>query len=177
MEAKLVSLQTSLDAVSDTEKLRSLSRENNEFQLKVMDLINELSEVRAGKETLKVEFEQQERVHKRRLLDEVANGKQMCADRDAHRTRIGCLEAEIKDLTNRNERLVEESHIERKEFVNIRNRLEETVNGYGIETSDLKKAFLKEKSDLINSADDMKKRIHELKRYIKLSLTSTTLVR
>jgi hypothetical protein len=166
MESKLVSLQTSLDAVSDTEKLRSQSRENNELQLKVVDLLNELSEVREAKETLRVEFEQQDRIHKRQLLDEVANGKQMCADRDGYKTRVGCLEAELKDMACRNERLVDEAHQESKEFVNVRNRLEETVNGYAIETSDMKKAFLKEKAEMSNAVDDTRKKNHELKRFV-----------
>jgi hypothetical protein len=165
MESKLVSLQTSLDAVSDTEKLRSQSRENNELQLKVVDLLNELSEVREAKETIKVDYEHQERIHKRQLLDEKANGKQMCADRDGYKTRIGCLEAEIKDLASRNERLVEQSQEESKESINVRNRLEETVNGYAIETSDLKKAFLIEKAEMSNAVDDTKKKNHELKRF------------
>jgi SHS2 domain-containing protein len=161
----MVSLQTSLDAVSDTKKLRSQSCENNELQLQVVDLLNELAEVREAKETLRVEFEQQERIHKRQLLDEVANGKQMCADRDGYKTRVKCLEAEVKDMASRNERLVDEAQRESKEFVDVRNRLEETVNGYAIESSDLKKAFLKEKAEMSNSVDDTKKKNHELKRY------------
>lgn len=166
MEAKMVSLQTSLDAVSDTEKLRRLSRENNELSLKVVDQTNELAEVRAEKETIKVEFEQQERIHKRQLLDEIANSKQFCADRDSLKSRVGCLETEVKDLTNRNERLTEESQQTKKEYINMRNRLQDTVNGYAVEISDMKKASLKEKAELINNVDDIKKKNHDLKRFV-----------
>lgn len=167
MESKLISLQTSLDAVSDTEYSRNLSRENNELQLRVVDMTSELQEVRAERESIRVEFEQQERIHKRIMLDEVANGKQICADRDALKSRVNTLEGEVRDLSASNERLSEESQRESKECAKLKIRLDEAVHRFSMEANEMKMAFLNEKNELANNLDDLKRKIAELKRFAR----------
>lgn len=87
-ETRIISLQSSLDAVSDPERLRTLTRENSEFQLKVVDLIAELDQIRGEKEHILANSSQQERLHQRRLLDETAMAKQMAVERDCSKSRV-----------------------------------------------------------------------------------------
>lgn len=42
----------------------------------------------AAKESMKVEYQQQERLHQRKILDETANAKQIQADRDSLNSRV-----------------------------------------------------------------------------------------
>lgn len=76
------------DGLSDTERVRNYQRENTELQIKVASLISELEEVRSAKESLSVEYEQQERLHNRNILEEIANGKQLQADNNSLRAKV-----------------------------------------------------------------------------------------
>jgi predicted nucleic acid-binding Zn-ribbon protein len=63
------------DQTSDLERLRSCQREKTELELRATALLGELEELRAEKEKLRLDIEQEERTHKRQLADQIAESK------------------------------------------------------------------------------------------------------
>lgn len=115
-----------IEAATDTKRLRTLQRENNEFQIRVVGMLSELDELRASKETIRVEYEQQERLHQRRLMDEISNAKQVQADKDAFASQVLLLQQELRDVHTTNDRVQEENSRISRECNRVSSKLEES---------------------------------------------------
>ncbi len=100
------------------------------------------------------------------MLEETANGKQLQADNNNLKSKVSALEQEVKELTYRNEKLSEEVSALGREAHSVRSRSEEAIHNSSIDLSDLKMAHLKEKSELTNVINDLRKRGSELERYL-----------
>eukprot|EP00842_Homolaphlyctis_polyrhiza_P006863 jgi/Hompol1/766/HPOL_001366-RA len=162
-EARLVILQQSMDAESDTERLRVCQREKKELELRVSSLLSELDELRAVKEQLKVDYEQMERVHKRQLAEHLSEAKNLASERDSLVCRLSSLETELKATLNRQDDLLTENKAITKELDKTKSRLEESAHEFNVAVSDMKVAALKERNDSQNQINVLQERISELK--------------
>ncbi|KAJ1339751.1 hypothetical protein BSLG_005657 [Batrachochytrium salamandrivorans] len=163
-EARFLTLQQSLDAESDTERLRIVQREKVELELKTTMLLSELDEVSnilvmdsrvqilqianiytnviqcnlnklGEKEQLRLEYEQNLRSHKRQLAEQLGEAKVLQTEKDSLQANVASLEQDV----------------------NI---------------SDMKMTVLKERTENQNVVGDLKDKIVELKSSIK-TLNST----
>ncbi|KAJ3058516.1 Centrosomal protein of 83 kDa, partial [Quaeritorhiza haematococci] len=159
----------STESLSDTERLRTLQRENSELSTKTQGLLSELEEIRAEKEALSIKYEQQERLYQRKILEETAHAKDVQAENDSMKTQIQTLKNELRQHTTAHDQLSSENSMLLKELEKSKSKLEEVVHQFNVETSDYKASVLKEKNQYENTINDLKKKVLEHKSSLKSS--------
>eukprot|EP01135_Chromosphaera_perkinsii_P003947 Nk52_evm14s263 gene=Nk52_evmTU14s263 len=140
--------KTSANESGDVRNMRLLQRDNQEMQVKMQNLLTELSEVRASKEQNNVQTEQARMLHARQLSEAKSHVKEA--------------ESELDSLRQANKRAMNEAETYRKESVDFQHQIEElerevsdlraksedTVHNFNIEYSQLKMDFLEAKNEL-----------------------------
>jgi predicted nucleic acid-binding Zn-ribbon protein len=85
---QISTLQSSLDDVSQTERLRHLQREKADIELRANSLLSEIEELRALQEKQYIDFEQKERSFKRQLTDQIAEAQIQFSEKEALRSKV-----------------------------------------------------------------------------------------
>ncbi|KAL5038578.1 establishment of centrosome localization, variant 2 [Batrachochytrium dendrobatidis] len=171
-EARFLTLQQSLDAESDTERLRIVQREKVELELKTTMLLSELDEVRAEKEQLRLDYEQNLRSHKRQLAEQLGEAKVLQTEKDSLQANVASLEQELSKTLRHQDDLTAECISLKKELDKTKSRMEENTHQFNVNISDMKMTVLKERTENQNVVGDLKDKIVELKSSIK-TLNST----
>ncbi|KAJ3283887.1 Centrosomal protein of 83 kDa [Borealophlyctis nickersoniae] len=167
LEARLSALRESIDSMTDSERVRTLQRENGELQLKIQHLLSEIDQLRAEKESLGVEHDQQTRLLQRRLMEEITLSKAVAAEKDAVVAKVNSLETELKQSLKYQDQLSEENTRLSKEVDKAKARLEETVHKFNVEVSDMKLTVLKERGQAENEIGQSKAKLAEVKSSLK----------
>ncbi|KAJ3036012.1 hypothetical protein HDV00_003147 [Rhizophlyctis rosea] len=168
-ESKLNAVRESLENMSDITRLHAAQRENLELQTKLKNLLSELEEIRAEKENLRIEYEQQERNSRRKLTDEVAHAKMIAAEKEGLQAKLSSLENHMVVYLRQQDQLTEENARLAKELDKTRNTLEETIHKFNVESSDLKMTAVKERNEAQNALNDVKQKLNEVKSSLKTS--------
>ncbi|KAJ3299356.1 Centrosomal protein of 83 kDa [Borealophlyctis nickersoniae] len=181
LEARLSALRESIDSMTDSDRVRTLQRENGELQLKIQHLLSEIDQLRtvlvkptypqpkkrAEKESLGVEHDQQTRLLQRRLVEEITLFKAVAAEKDAVVAKVNSLEIELKQSLKNQDQLSEENTQLSKELDKAKAMLEETVHKFNVEVSDMKLTVLKERGQTENEIGQSKAKLAEVKSSLK----------
>ncbi|KAI8813820.1 hypothetical protein BJ742DRAFT_787576 [Cladochytrium replicatum] len=173
MESSLRAMQSTIENTTDPGTLRTLRRESSELQCQIQAILGELTEVRAEKETLSVNAESQDRLNKKRLLEESTNAKIIQAERDSLQSKCRSLEQEVKTQLKGNDSLQEENGLLRREIDKVKALSETSLHRHQVELSDVKTSHMKEKANLEHSVMDYKRKIQDLKGALKSSQDQT----
>lgn len=73
---------------TEISQLRSYQRENGELSLKVNHILQELDETNAVKESIKLDYEQRERVNQRRFVEQTSIIKSLQVEKDSLRAQV-----------------------------------------------------------------------------------------
>ena len=68
--------------------LRTYQRDNSELTLKVHAMLQEMEELRAAKEQIKLDYEQRERVNQRRIIEESAMSKALHVEKESLKAQV-----------------------------------------------------------------------------------------
>ncbi|KAJ3022658.1 Centrosomal protein of 83 kDa [Thoreauomyces humboldtii] len=167
LETRMLELRTALETTSDTRRSRELQRDNADLQLKVSSMVQELEELRAEKEKLRLDLEQASRLHKRTLTSETALSKSLQAEKDALAVRITAQESEMAQTLRTLDQLTEANADLTKELDKTRSRMEEVSHRFKVEMSDTKLASLKQHAALENVIGDLTEKFNVLESQSK----------
>jgi hypothetical protein len=116
------------DQTSDLERLRSCQREKTELELRATALLGELEELRAEKEKLRLDIEQEERTHKRQLADQIAESKLYHSEKESLKSKSDSQEEDLRVSVRKQDELQQENTKLKRELDRTVSRLEE--NGH-----------------------------------------------
>jgi hypothetical protein len=116
------------DQTSDLERLRSCQREKTELELRATALLGELEELRAEKEKLRLDIEQEERTHKRQLADQIAESKLYHSEKQSLKSKSDSQEEDLRVSVRKQDELQQENTKLKRELDRTVSRLEE--NGH-----------------------------------------------
>lgn len=144
------------------ERLRATQREKTELELRVRSLLQELDQLRAEKEDLRLLSEQEERNHKRQLAEYIAASKGFHSEKESLQARCNAMEEEMRLLLRKQDDTKEDCNRLRKELDKNLNIIEENAHRYNMETSELKMQLIKEKTDHQNIVQEYKLKMTSL---------------
>jgi chromosome segregation ATPase len=159
---KITILQNNAEDTSELQRLRVIQREKNDLELKVRSLLQELDDIRAAKEELRIQSEKDERLFKRQLADQISVGKSFQSEKDSLQSKCNVLEDEMRVIQRQKEDLVQELNRLRKELDKVVNRLEENAHQYTVSISDLKINYLKDKNEASIQIEELNNKINHL---------------
>ncbi|KAJ3258564.1 Centrosomal protein of 83 kDa [Boothiomyces macroporosus] len=156
MKSKIAMLQDDSEDTINLERLRTTQREKTELELRVKSLLQELDQLRAEKEDLRLLSEQEERNHKRQLAEYIAASKGFHSEKESLQARCNAMEEEMRLLLRKQDDTKEDCNRLRKELDKNLNIIEENAHRYNMETSELKMQLIKEKTDHQNIVQEHK---------------------
>ncbi|KAJ3314058.1 Centrosomal protein of 83 kDa [Boothiomyces sp. JEL0838] len=162
MKSKISMLQDDSEDTINLERLRATQREKTELELRVKSLLQELDQLRAEKEDLRLLSEQEERNHKRQLAEYIAASKGFHSEKESLQARCNAMEEEMRLLLRKQDDTKEDCNRLRKELDKNLNIIEENAHRYNMETSELKMQLIKEKTDHQNIVQEYKLKMTSL---------------
>ncbi|KAI9333919.1 hypothetical protein DFJ73DRAFT_39686 [Zopfochytrium polystomum] len=147
-EERVKELQSCIDSLSDTDRVRQLQRQNADLHLKIQGLTEELEEQRCRRESLRVEMEQKERLSQRRLIEEGAALKCATMERDSFAAKSQALQEELRQKARLQDELSEENARLKKEVLRAQSQAEEVAHrSTSVKANEIKAAVLKKRAD------------------------------
>jgi hypothetical protein len=173
LESKIQLLQSELADTSQVERLRVTQRERIELELRVKSMLQEIEEIRqesklmlrAVKEGIRLEYEQEERTHKRQLVDLVSASKNVQAEKESLQAKCNILEEEVRITDRKKNELLEENNRLRKELDKNMSLLEENAHKHNMALSNAHMNLMKQKNESDHQIQDLCNKITSLKRY------------
>ncbi|KAJ3416520.1 hypothetical protein HDV05_001257 [Chytridiales sp. JEL 0842] len=166
-ESQIKSMQASIDALSDTERVRQLTREKNELQIKVHSLTEEVQDARAKIEELTISNDQKERLSQRRLVDETTISKTLRVELDSAQQRLRHAQEEVRNYSKLNEELSEENAEIRKELLKTQTRLSDAMHQSSVQMNEMKVALVQQERNSELIINEAKKKLLELESKLK----------
>ncbi|KAI8911610.1 hypothetical protein EDD86DRAFT_120885 [Gorgonomyces haynaldii] len=129
-ENKIQTMQQNMDQTSDLERLRICQREKTELELRLSAILSELDQVRAEKEKQRLDFEMQERTHKRQLADQLSAAQLLHSERDALKSKCDSLEEQSRVVQRKADEYSLENTRLKRELDKTISKMEETQHTF-----------------------------------------------
>ncbi|KAJ3332938.1 Centrosomal protein of 83 kDa [Blyttiomyces sp. JEL0837] len=173
-QERIKELQIALDSTSDTERIRQLQRENSEQFLKIEGLAAELEETRLRKDTMVAELEQKDRLHQRRLMEEITLRKSLTVEKETLQTKTNALQDELRGFQRLADDLNEENANLKKEILRTKSMMEEQAHKSALSENEVKMSVLKQQRQSESVISDLKRKIADYERELKTVYESLT---
>ncbi|XP_030839312.1 centrosomal protein of 83 kDa-like isoform X2 [Strongylocentrotus purpuratus] len=152
----------------DSDKVRTLYRDNAQLNLKVKGLLTELDEIRAQREQSGLQSDHVSRLQARQLSEHATNIKALQSEKESLQLHMEQLTKELGLSQDTHRSLTTKTHDLEKQNMELRSRMEETLHRNKMEITDLKMAAMKtggelerEKDGLVNELEGLKAK-HEV---------------
>ena len=118
---------------------------------------------RTQKETLRLTYEQEERNHKRQIVDHLAVSKTLHSEKESVQSKCQSLEEELRQTLSKKIEIQEENNRLKKELDKTIGMMEEMAHKLNIEISNSQIIVLKQKADYERQLEDLNHKISSLR--------------
>nr|XP_054752286.1 centrosomal protein of 83 kDa-like isoform X1 [Lytechinus pictus] len=147
----------------DSDKVRTLYRDNAQLNLKVKGLLTELDEIRAQREQSGLQSDHVSRLQARQLSEHATTIKALQSEKESLQLHMEQLTKELGISQDTHRSLTTKTHDLEKQNMEQRNRMEETLHRHKMEMTDLKMATMKTKGELEREKDGLVNELEGLK--------------
>lgn len=167
LSSEIVALNNQLASTLETEKLRQTQRANNELTARANFQKREIEDLRAQKERLVVNHEQELRLLNRKVNELNAICKTVEVEKATLLTQTRNLEEELRKSVLAGDHLSEQQNVLQNELASLQSRHEEAAHRYNVDISDLKLAAVKLQADADSKLSEAKQKQAELAAQLK----------
>ncbi|XP_071490430.1 centrosomal protein of 83 kDa-like [Diadema antillarum] len=147
----------------DSDKVRTLYRDNAQLNLKVKGLLTELDEIRAQREQVGLQSDHVSRLQARQLSEHAANIKALQSEKESLQLHMEQLQKELSISQDAHQSATTRVHDLEKQNMELRGRLEEMQHRHKMEVTDLKMEATRSRGELERDRDGLTNELEGLK--------------
>ncbi|XP_041350468.1 centrosomal protein of 83 kDa-like isoform X2 [Gigantopelta aegis] len=153
----------------DSQKVRTLQRDNAQLVLKVKSVHIELEEVRSQCEKQRLEADSVTRTQSKQLAEAHATVRSLEAERESLRRQADSLQHELSSTGDKYNKMTSRIHELEKENAVYRNQLEEEVHRAKVDLTNIRMDMLKQRGDLERERDKLANLCDDLQTQIEIA--------
>ncbi|XP_074644113.1 centrosomal protein of 83 kDa-like [Tubulanus polymorphus] len=168
-EREALALRQQSDVVNDTQKVRTLQRENAQLLLRLKGLSEELEDVRVKKEHQGYESESVTRVQAKQITESAGNIKALQTERDSLQSQCDNLQRELAMSLEQTNKLTTKVQDLEKDCMLARNKIEEVNHRGKVELTNMKMENLRSCGELERERDRLQAQLDDVASQVEIA--------
>lgn len=155
--------------INDNHKIQTLQRTKSQLELRVKNLLEEISETQKQKEYVAAESDKVQRSQAQDIAQLQGNLKSIESERRSIETKCERLQRELQSNSEHNTRLTQQLQEKEKEFSALKNSMDEESHKHKVELSNIKLKEMKIQGDLEREKDFLNNKVRTLQTELEVA--------